>query len=430
VARQGSEARIRDIFERWGLDCVTVGEVTDDGRFRARYRGEEVASIPVDALTEAAPAYHRPLTEPQRSAGTRLDVVSLAQPDDLGRVLRGLLATPNLCSRRWVYEQYDSYVGGNTLVQPGGDAAVVRVRETGGALAMTTDCNARYVALDPYLGAQHAVAEAVRNIAVTGGRAAAMSDCLNFGNPEKPEVMWQFSRAIDGMSEACRAFETPVVSGNVSFYNDTLGASIPPTPVVAMVGIVADARRTASVALKRAGDALFLAGDGIPELEASEYLHVVHGLTGDRPPALDLAAERRLAELCASLIEDALVDTAHDLADGGLAVALSEMCLAGRPMIGCEIELAAGERRDDLELFGESGARALIACGPDSSAALEDRARALGVSLRRIGTSGGERLVIRRAGRALVDEGLDALAAGWLAAFGNIADGEYRRPEL
>jgi phosphoribosylformylglycinamidine synthase II len=414
VAKQGSEGRIHEIFERWGLDCVAVGEVTDDGLFRATYRGEEIASMPVDALTDAAPAYDRPIAESGAPRGKPVDEASIAQPADLSATLLSLMASPNLCSREWIYSQYDSYVGADTLISSGGDAAVVRVRETGGALALTCDCNSRYVELDPYTGAQHAIAEAVRNIAVTGGRAAALSDCLNFGNPEQPEVMWQFSRAIDGMVDACNFFETPVVSGNVSFYNGTLGASIPPTPVIAMVGLVKDARCTASVPLQQADQVLLLAGSGKPELTAGEYLKVVHGQTGDKPPAIDLQAEANLAEFCARVIERGWVTTAHDIADGGLAVAMTEMCVQG-PKIGCDIDLP-GNARADIELFGESGARAILACAPAQIADLEAQAAELGVPLVRLGTSGGERLSIKQSGQPLVDVSVADLHEAWSTA--------------
>ena len=229
VVRKGTEARITEIFARWGLDCTAIGEVTDDRIFRADHRGEPVVAIPVNALTDDAPVYERPVRAPDKLSdparyGRPLDLGALSERRDLGSELLELIGSPNLCSRRWVYEQYDSFVGGNTLVHPGGDAAVVRVRETGGALAMTVDCNSRYCALDPFVGTQHAIAEAVRNLACTGARAAALSDCLNFGSPEKPEIMWEFARSIDGMAAACEVFGTPVISGNVSFYNDTLGS--------------------------------------------------------------------------------------------------------------------------------------------------------------------------------------------------------------
>ncbi len=397
VARRGGEGRIAAICRRWGLDCVEVGEVTDDGKLVACHRGRPVVSIPVGALTDQAPSYDRPQQEPSTKPA-RLVLDRLADAANPTADLLSLIGSPNLCSRRWVFEQYDRFVGGDTVLGPGGDAAVLRVRETGGALAMTLDCNSRYVALDPYVGTQHAVAEALRNIAAVGGRAVALSDCLNFGNPEKPTVMWQFARAIDGMAAACAVFGTPVVSGNVSFYNDTLGESIPPTPVVAMVGLIADASRIATAGFKRTGDVVYLLGGGEPELVGSEYLYLRHGLTGERPPRLDLEAEKRLADLCVRLIEQGVADTAHDVSEGGLAVALAEMCMAGIS-IGCRVDLEVGGRTDQA-LFGESGARIVVAVTERQAEPLERLATEAGVSAERLGTTGGNRLVLGRPGGA------------------------------
>jgi phosphoribosylformylglycinamidine synthase len=432
VVKKGSEPRVGAIFARWGLDCTAVGEVTDEQVFRADFRGQTVVAIPVKALTDDAPVYERPVREPDRKGdpsryGTPLDLASLATPEDLDQELLELVGSPNLCSRRWVYEQYDSFVGGNTLAHPGGDAAVVRVRETGGALALTADCNSRYCALDPFVGTQHAVAEAVRNLACTGARAAALSDCLNFGNPEKPEIMWELVRSIEGMAAACEVFETPVISGNVSLYNDTLGASIPPTPVVAMVGIVADAARTARSGFVAEGSIVALLGGGRPELVGSEYLSYRHGLRGDRPPAIDLDAEKKLASLCVTLIENGLCKVAHDVSDGGVAVALAEMCLVGAG-IGCSVELGA-EARADLALFGESGCRILVALDASAVTRAENAAKTAGVPFRVIGETGGARLLIRTgdAGQARVDVALDDLRRRREATLPAIAAGTWGR---
>jgi phosphoribosylformylglycinamidine synthase subunit PurL len=411
VARKGSEERIATVFARWGLDCTAVGEVTDDGAFRCEYRGETVVRIPVAALTDDAPVYDRPIAEPDRRHdpsryGTALDLAAIPEPRDLDGELLELIGSPNLCSRRWVYEQYDSYVGGNTLVHPGSDAAVIRVRETGGAIAATIDCNSRYCALDPYLGTQHAVAEAVRNLACTGARAAALSDCLNFGSPEKPEIMWEFVQSIEGLAAACEAFATPVISGNVSFYNDTLGSSVPPTPTVAMVGIAKDARRIARAGFGQPGQLVVLLGGGRPELVGSEYLSYRHGLRGDRPPALDLAAERATSLACVRIIEEGLARTAHDVSDGGIAIALAEMILEGEEGIGCRVDLRTRDR-GDTALFGESGCRILLAIDAKALAAAEIIATSEDVPLVVLGETGGDRLVIRLVGASAVAGGLD-----------------------
>ena len=411
VVHKGAEERVTKIFTKWGLDCVVAGTITETGRFEAAFHGKMLVSIPAAALTDAAPKYDRPMAAPSAKLPA-LKLEEIPEPSDLGAELAEMLASPNLSSRRWVYEQYDSYVGANTIVHPGGDAGVVRVRETGGALALTCDCNSRYVSLDPYVGTQHAVAEAARNLYVTGARPLALSDCLNFGSPEKPHVMWQFSRAIDGMADACHAYEIPVISGNVSFYNDTQGASIPPTPTVAMVGLIADARRTASIAFPDGEAEILLLGSGEPVLEGSEYLAFRHGKTGDRPPAVDLAAERRLGELCAGLIAAGVVTSAHDVADGGLAIAISEMCLASG--VGSLISLEFSGRAD-VALFGESGTRILVAVPAGRVTEVESRARANRVSTVRLGTTGGDTIRIRdlKADRMLVEARLETLRSRW-----------------
>ncbi|RMF20614.1 MAG: phosphoribosylformylglycinamidine synthase subunit PurL, partial [Deltaproteobacteria bacterium] len=421
VARKGGERRIAEICRKWGLDCVRVGEVTADGRFSASYRGQTVVSIPVGALTDEAPVYERPARAPELSPQP-LDEAALAQPEP-GRVLLDLMGSPNLCSREWIYRQYDYFVGADTVVAPGGDAAVVRVRATGGGLALTTDCNARYVGLDPFEGARHAVAEAARNIAAVGGRPIGVSDCLNFGNPEKPEVMWQFARAIDGMADACRAFEVPVVSGNVSFYNDNQGASIPPTPVVAMVGLVADYRRVARAAFAAADDEILLLGAGQPQLDASEYAARIHGQTGAKPPALDLEAEVRLCRLCADLVEAGLVQSAHDVSDGGLAVALAEMALLGE--MGCDVDVP-GAGRTDTVLFGESAGRILIATKHEHVAEIEKLCAAAEIPATHLGRTGGRRLKIAVAHNPTVDLEIETLERAWREGLPAIAAGRRR----
>jgi phosphoribosylformylglycinamidine (FGAM) synthase-like enzyme len=299
---------------------------------------------------------------------------------------------------------------------------VVRVHETGGALAMTLDCNSRYVGLDPYLGAQHAVAEAVRNLAATGARAAAISDCLNFGNPEKPEIMWEFERAVEGMAAACEIFSTPVISGNVSFYNDNQGESIPPTPVVAMVGIIKDSTRVAQAGIRQNGLKLYVVGKGQPELEGSEFLWRKHHQRGLKPPAIDLVAESELADLLVDLVEYGMVDTAHDISDGGLAVALAEMCLTGSK-IGCDVEIPLVERTDNT-LFGEGGGRILVAVAASATDGFEDLAGRSGIPVTRIGTTGGDRLVVRtRDGLIDIDVKLSELDARREAALPEIAAG-------
>jgi len=309
----------------------------------------------------------------------------------------------------------------------GSDAAVVRVRETGGGLALSCDCNSRWVELDPYLGAQHAVAEAARNLAASGARAIGASDCLNFGSPEKPEVMYQFTRAIDGIAEACKVFEAPVVSGNVSFYNDTRGRSIPPTPVIAMVGLMDDAAKSARVGFGARGQGVWLLGhneSGLgTTLSGSEYLAWRHALSGDRPPDIDLAHQRAVCDLLVSLISDHGLRSAHDLSDGGFAVALAEMAFAAG--FGADVDLAesgVGEsERDDVALFGEGGARFLVAVDDDLDQHINDIVRGRGIAAARLGSTGDGRVVIRRGARVVVDASLDSLKAPWRQGLGAIA---------
>jgi phosphoribosylformylglycinamidine synthase subunit PurL len=394
VAQAGREGEIEKIFRKWEVDFAVVGRVTDDGWMRISFKGEPVVAIPVEAVSRAVPELDRPLRRPGDLAQRhKLDLAALTPPQDLSATLRTLLGSPNLCSRRWVYRQYDQMVQGNTVIRPGGDAAVVRIPGTKRALAVTTDCNPRYCALDPDLGAQHAVAEAARNVAVTGARPLAVTNCLNFGSPEKPEVMWEFAEAVRGMGHACRTLGTPVVSGNVSFYNETEGeGSIPPTPTIGMLGLLEDASRAVRAEFAGAGDAVVLIGSGRPELGGSEYLAVVHGIEAGRPPALDLEAEKRLLDLVVDLASRGWLRSAHDVAEGGLAIALVESALRGG--VGAEIRLEASTLRPDVVLFGESAGRVLISCRPTDLSPLLALARERGVAARPLGTTGGDRLRI------------------------------------
>jgi phosphoribosylformylglycinamidine synthase len=394
VAQAGREAEIASIFEKWDLDFATVGRVTEDGIMRVYFRGEPVVAIPVDPVAKSSPDYERPAAPRQdRFERQKLDVDALEPEADPGAALLELLGSPNLCSRRWVYEQYDQLVQGSTVVRPGGDAAVVRVPGTERGLALTTDCNPRYCALDPYLGAQHAVAEAARNVAVTGARPLAVTNCLNFGNPERPESMWEFAEAVRGLGDACRALATPVVSGNVSFYNETAGeGAIPPTPTIGMVGLLDDVSRAVRAHFAAQGDAIVLLGEGAGELGGSEYLAVRHGLERGTPPALDLERERRLCECLVSLASMRLLHSAHDVSQGGLALALAE-CAIGSG-IGLAAALPSGPGRVEALLFGESAARAVVSCARRDLPALLERARELGVPAREIGETGGDRIRI------------------------------------
>ena len=402
VARPESVEQLQAIFERWDLDAVVVGKVIDEPVFRVLSEGREVAHIPVAALTDAAPSYDRPAARPAgQDAVQRLDEAALPQPEDMNRVLEQLLESPNIASREWVYGQYDHYVRSNTVVAPGADAAVVRIKGTSRGLALTVDCNGRYCYLDPHAGGMAAVAEAARNLACVGAAPLGLTDCLNFGNPEKEEVMWQFSQAILGMREACVALDIPVVSGNVSFYNETEGVSIHPTPTVAMVGLLEDVERVATPWFKEEGDLVVLLGTERGELGGSEYLKVVHDRVAGRPPAVDLALERGVQRTCRAAVEAGLLSSAHDVSEGGLAVALAEACF-GDPCVGAVVELEP-DRRPDALLFGESQSRIVVSLKEQDYARLQELASRENISCEVIGRVGGTLLVIGGMVRARVE---------------------------
>ena len=402
VAHPEAVAQVQAIFQRWDLDAVVVGRVIDEPVFQVLSEGRTVASIPVAALTDAAPAYDRPAARPARQDDLqRLDVAALPQPESMNRVLAQLLESPNIASREWVYQQYDHYVRSNTVVAPGADAAVVRIKGTSKALALTVDCNGRYCHLDPHAGAMAAVAEAARNLACVGATPLGLTDCLNFGNPEREDVMWQFSQAIQGMREACLALEIPVVSGNVSFYNETEGVSIHPTPTVAMVGLLENVERIATPWFKEEGDLVVLLGSNRDELGGSEYLKVVHEQVAGTPPAVDLALERGVQRTCRAAVEMGLLSSAHDVSEGGLAVALAEACF-GDPGIGAVIELEP-EGRPDAFLFGESHSRIVVSLEERDYGRLETLASEENVPVAVIGRVGGNRLIIGDLVRARVE---------------------------
>jgi phosphoribosylformylglycinamidine synthase subunit PurL len=413
VARAGTEDAVRDIFARWDLQAEVIGRVTDDGLFRARWRGEEVCALPVAALTDAAPVYRRPVEEPARLEELqRLDVQTIRQPDDLGAALVALLESPNICSREWVYRQYDQFVGGNSVLRPGADAAVVRIEGTRRALALTVDCNHRYGRLDPYLGAVLAVVEAARNCVAVGARPLAVSDCLNYGNPERPEVMWEFQQGIAGIRDACLALGTPVVSGNVSFYNETDGHNIPPTPAIAMVGLLDDVETMVTPWWKAEGDVIVLLGRTREELGGSEYLAVMHRQVRGTPPWIDLEAEKRLHRLVLEAAHERLLRSAHDVGEGGVAVALAECCFGG-PRLGVRIALELdGTLRTDAVLFGESQSRMLLSVRRRNLSRLRDLARREDVPVQVLGEVRGHGVVIE----GLVDVPVESARERWRRA--------------
>jgi phosphoribosylformylglycinamidine synthase II len=416
VAKAGTEAEIKRIFDKWDLDAVVVGRVTDDNQFRALFNGVEVARIPVGALTKEAPVYHRPAERPKSQDDLeQLDLSVIAEPKDLGATLKLLLASPNIASKEWIYRQYDYYVRSNTVVAPGADAAVVRVKGTDKGLALTVDGNSRYCYLDPYVGGALAVAEAARNLACVGARPIGLTDCLNFGSPETPAVMWQFARVIQGMRDACIALKVPIVSGNVSFYNETDGIPIYPTPTIGMVGLLPKVERVITPWFKAAGDVVVLLGRTREELGGSEYLKVVHNLVKGTPPWIDLKLEQAIQNCCIDAIERGILRSAHDISDGGLAVALAECCIGGADKpLGVRIEMREMIRGDAL-LFSESQSRIVVSLQEKDLVQLQEIASGQGVALQVIGAVGGSRLSIQPILQLPVDE----LRSIWSSALGD-----------
>jgi phosphoribosylformylglycinamidine synthase II len=412
VAEKGREQEVMRIFEKWDLHAEPIGTVTADRRLRVYRDGALEADVPNEALTDDAPLYDRPWIEPVNPAASE-DVLALPPPADLEQALLRLLASPSIANKRWVYRQYDSTVRTNTLVGPGSDAAVVRVKGTRKALAISTDGNGRYCWLDPFEGARLAVAEAARNVACAGATPIGATNCLNFGNPEKPEVMGQLVKAIEGMGAACRTLDIPITGGNVSLYNETDGRAIYPTPVMGVVGLLEDADTVRRRWFLEEGDLVYLLGTTGDDLGGSELLKVVHGKVAGRPPRLDLEAERRLHELLAEGAARGVLRSAHDASEGGLAVALAECCFRGEePGLGGRFDLPAG-RRPDVILFSETPSRAVVTTRDDLRIA--ELARRHGVPWARIGAVGGSRLTLTSGGVPLVDLPVDRLHEAWMS---------------
>ncbi|MCH7643586.1 MAG: phosphoribosylformylglycinamidine synthase subunit PurL [Myxococcales bacterium] len=397
IAQAGREEEVAEIFRRWDLDVAVVGRVTDDGRMRIQWQGETVVDIPVDPVAKSSPELDRPIAAPaDLGERQKFDLASVAPEDDFEGALHELLDSPNLGSKEWIYRQYDQLVQGDTVIRPGGDAALIRVRgrdgePTGKGLAMSVDCNPRWCWLDPRLGAMAAVAEAARNVACTGARPLALTNCLNFGNPERPEIMWEFAEAIRGISEAAAALETPVVSGNVSFYNETSGRAIFPTPTIAVVGLLEDWERHAVSHFPQPGLSIVLLGESREEIGGSEWLAQRRGLEVGLPPIVDLQHEKRLHGLLAAAVARQLIRSAHDVSDGGLAVAFAECAFAGPKLVGATVRLPCTIRPDAL-LFGESTGR-VVAATSDAKALIE-LAKQSGVPAECIGETGGDRLSV------------------------------------
>jgi phosphoribosylformylglycinamidine synthase len=408
VLDPAKEAEAEAVFRKWGLDFAIIGKTTETLRFVVRHKGEIKADLPIEELGDAAPLYDRPhVAAPKKP---KLNPAEVAAPIPNSEALARLLATPDLCSKRWIYEQYDHLILGNTAQPPGGDAAVIRIGDGPKGLALTTDVTQRYCEADPYEGGKQAVAEAWRNLTAVGALPLAATDNLNFGNPEKPEIMGQFVGCIEGIAEACRALDFPIVSGNVSLYNESSGRGISPTPAIGGVGLLNDASRTASLSIKRPGDKILLIGTTEGWLGQSLYLREICGLENGAPPPVDLSAEKRNGDFLRGLIANRALTAAHDLSDGGLAVALAEMAMAGG--IGATIAAHASLPAHAF-LFGEDQARYIVTAAPDKAEAIRNEAENAGVACEIIGLTGGDTLTLG-AGIAILLADLMRAHEAWL----------------
>jgi phosphoribosylformylglycinamidine synthase subunit PurL len=415
VAKPGREHEVEAIFEKWDLHAARIGRVTDDGRMRVKENGVVVAEIPNTALTDDAPLYRRPMAEPAYiKEAQQLDLAGLGQPASARDVFRRLLASPGIASKRWVYRQYDHMVRTNTLVFPGMGAGVVRVKGTDRALAMSVDCNGRFVYLDPRRGAQLAVAEASRNVACAGAEPIGATNCLNFGNPQKPEIMWQFAKAVEGMGEACRALGIPITGGNVSLYNETDGRGVLPTPVLGVVGLL-DADRVVRRTFQATGDVVVLLGETRPELGGSEYLTVMHATIAGVPPELDLGREAALQRLLVQGAAVGLLRSAHDCADGGLAITVAESCFDTGLGVAVDVPAVTAPEgwRDVAALFSESASRVVVSVAQERVAELFALAKTHGVPAAQVGTVGGDRVRMSVGGRLAIDEPLVEAETIW-----------------
>jgi phosphoribosylformylglycinamidine synthase II len=430
VAHSGREREVMDIFRKWDLDAVVIGRVRDTKRMQVIHNGVMVADIPVEALTDEAPKYDRPMSAVVPEAKHK-ELSTKSQVTDHNDSLLTLLASPNIASKKWVYRQYDHMVRTNTAILPGADAAVVRIKETRRALAMSLDGNGRYCGANPREGAKLLVAESARNVVCVGARPIAITNCLNFASPERPEVMWAFSEVIDGIAEACRVFETPVVSGNVSFYNETEGRGILPTPVIGMVGLLDDVRKVVRPGFRNDGDLIALLGITNDELAMSEYSVSVQGVNpaelvaAGEVPKLDLNLERAVQETCLQSIDGGLLRSAHDCSDGGLAIALAESCFSshGHEAIGAQVDLG-GSLASEVLLFAESPSRIVISFDAANEEAIRTIAETNKAPFTILGKVGGDDLRISAGGAEVVNANVVQLEASWRNGLSNKLNAE------
>jgi phosphoribosylformylglycinamidine synthase len=424
IVQAGHESKLIEIFKRWELDAVAIGEVIEGGDVELYWHGQLVSSIPAKLLTSAVPQYNWPMTPPSDSSLTEpISFESIPLPKDLGKTWLSLLASPNLASRRPLYSQYDSTVRSDTVVHPGSDAGVVRVRSVTGAekgIAISLDCNSRYCAVDAQKGTALSLAEACRNIAATGATPIGISDCLNMPSPEDPKTMWQIAHCIKGLGEAARAFSIPVVSGNVSLYNQTQGQGIQPTPLLAVVGLMQDVHHAVPSHFRNPGDVVFLIGQTDPsEIGGSAYLASVHDQERGALPKLDYALEQKTCDLIRELVNAQLLSSCHDLSEGGLGIALAESCFRDyEAPLGATLSLTLKDVRPDGLLFSESGARFLVSCPPDKAARVRELAQSTGLSIGGEGRVGGSSIAIEGIASLELSTAFQAWRSGLEEIFG------------
>ena len=422
VIEPGHESEALAVLGKWGLDAAIIGEVIEEPCVRIQFEGKEVVNLPVFPVVDGALDLKRESRRPKYL--DKVEHVNLTELPDISEgntALKKLLACPNIASKEWVFEQYDHIVRLNTLVMPGSDAAVIRIKGTQKAIAMSVDCNSRYCYLDPYEGAAIAVAEACRNVVCSGAQPIGLTNCLNFGNPEKPEIMWQFQQAVEGMGDACRFFDIPVVSGNVSLYNETKRDAIYPTPTVAVVGLIEDHKKIMTQGFKKSGDQIALIGFTMEELGGTEYLKVMFDRSEGKTPVLDRKHEKQVQDFCRELIQKGLISSAHDCSEGGLAIAAAESCFSyGGETFGATLTLESTLRNDTL-LFGETQSRIVVSFPEERINEIEDLAMAFPVDFSLIGKVGGTHYTINVNGKEIVKQEINILKELWKTSLGNYA---------
>ena len=397
VVKKGNEERVKEIFEKWDLNCEIVGEVSDNGILSIDYLGERKADVPAFDLVlgGGAPVYMRDTKEPEYLKQTRnFDFSKVPHPENIIATFEKVFSSLNIVSKKWVYEQYDSMVRTNTVIGPGCDAAVIYIKDTDKAIVVKTDCNGKYVYLNPKEGAKIAVAEAARNIVCSGGMPLAITNCLNFGNPYKPEIYWQFKQAVEGMGEACRFFETPVTGGNVSFYNESPDAAVYPTPVIGMLGLVENLENITTSFFKNDGDLIYLLGEDFEEIGGSEYLSIINNLVSGESPKIDLQREKDLHSIVIKLIKNKLINSVHDVSEGGLISCLAECCILEKEnLIGADVNIPV-KSREDFSFFSESQSRVVVSVNEGNKNEFEKYFPAGKISCTYLGKTGGSGLIV------------------------------------